>query len=92
LKIPEDDAFAWIQQKYGEISEETKKKIEDNVGMNFQYYCLDCLAENYLDKGKDEMKCKNCGSSNLKYVADLVGQPCPKCKVGTIEMVNKGMS
>ncbi|MDP2946877.1 MAG: hypothetical protein Q8N88_02070 [Nanoarchaeota archaeon] len=92
LGISKDDAFAWIQQEYGKISEETRKKIEDNIGMNFQHICLDCLAENFLDKKKDEIKCKKCSSVNLKYVADLVNKPCPKCKEGAIEMISQGMS
>lgn len=92
LKISRDDAFAWLQKEYEKITEETKKKIQSNTGMNFQYICLDCCSENYLDKTVDEMKCGKCGSTNLKYVADLVGQTCPKCKEGTVQMIKKGRS
>lgn len=92
LKISKDDAFAWLQRDYEKISEETKTLIEDKVGMNFQYICLDCLSESFLDPKREELKCTKCGSSNLKYVADLVNQKCPKCKEGTVEMINKGIS
>jgi len=92
LKISKDEAFAWLQKEDEKISEETKKKIEDNIGMNFQYVCLDCYSENFLDKKRDELRCARCGSTNLKYVAELVNQRCPKCKEGTIEMISRGIS
>lgn len=92
LKISKEEAFAWLQKEDGKISKETKKKIEDNIGINLQYICLDCYSENFLDKKRDELKCVKCGSTNLKYVAELVNQRCPKCKEGTIEMISKGMS
>jgi DNA-directed RNA polymerase subunit RPC12/RpoP len=92
LKVSRDDAFAWILQQYDKISAETKKKIDDSVGMNYQYICLDCFAESYLDKKRDEMRCGKCGSANIVYVAELVNKPCPKCKEGIIQMINKGMS
>jgi len=92
LKISKDEAFAWIQKEDEKISEETKKKIEDNIGMNFQYICLDCYSENFLDKKRDELKCAKCDSINLKHASELVKQQCPKCKEGTIEMISKGVS
>ncbi len=92
LGIPLDDVSAWMLMKYDKISEETKQKIEDNIGMRLQYICLNCLAENYLDKNNEEMKCAECGSTELKYVAELVHNTCPKCHKGTIEIVDRGVS
>lgn len=40
---------------------------------------------------KDERKCPQCGSSNVKTVFELIGNPCPKCKEGTIEEIETGI-
>jgi hypothetical protein len=43
------------------------------------------------DWEKDERKCPQCGSSNVKTVFELIGEPCPKCKEGTIEEIATGI-
>ncbi len=40
---------------------------------------------------KDERKCPRCGSTNVKTVFELIGQPCPKCSVGVIEEIETGI-
>lgn len=92
LKIPKDDAFAWLMQDFEKITPETKKKIDDNTGMDYQYICLDCLSETFLDPKKEELKCSKCGSTNLKHVAELENQVCPKCKEGVVQKIRKGIS
>lgn len=92
LEIPREEATIFILGKYEKLSKETKEKIRARLGRNFQHICLDCLAEVFLDKKRDEIKCDKCGSTNLKYVADLTGQSCPKCKEGTIEKIKRGIS
>lgn len=92
LGVGTDEALAWLQKDFANLTEETKNKIDANVGMQFQYICLDCLTENFIDKESDALQCSECSSANLKYVADLRGNPCPKCHNGTIQAESKGMS
>lgn len=47
----------------------------------------------YIGKGaRDERKCKYCGSKNVKAAAELVGESCPKCGRGRIEIKHLGIS
>jgi hypothetical protein len=39
---------------------------------------------------KDERRCPRCGSANVKTVFELIGQPCPRCKVGVIREIETG--
>lgn len=36
---------------------------------------------------KDERKCLYCNSTNVRTVFELIGEPCPKCKMGIIEEI-----
>jgi hypothetical protein len=36
---------------------------------------------------RDKRKCPYCKSKDVKTVMELVGQPCPKCKEGTIQEI-----
>jgi ribosomal protein S27AE len=40
---------------------------------------------------KDERRCPRCGSTNVKTVFELIGQPCPRCKVGVIVEIETGI-
>ncbi|MCC6055975.1 MAG: hypothetical protein LM583_04805 [Desulfurococcaceae archaeon] len=40
---------------------------------------------------KDERRCPRCGSANVKTVFELIGQPCPRCKVGVIVEIETGI-
>jgi hypothetical protein len=46
--------------------------------------CRDCLAQFGLDLLRDEKRCPICSSSEVTALQDLFGQPCPRCKQGTI--------
>jgi hypothetical protein len=40
---------------------------------------------------KDERKCPRCGSTNVKTVFELIGERCPRCKVGVIGEIETGI-
>jgi len=40
---------------------------------------------------RDERKCPDCKSTHVKTVIELVGEPCPKCKLGQIEAKSTGV-
>ena len=46
--------------------------------------CHDCLAQFGLDLQRDEKRCPTCSSSEVTTLHDLLGEPCPRCKEGTI--------
>jgi hypothetical protein len=40
---------------------------------------------------KDDRKCPECGSTNVKTEFELIGKPCPKCKEGIIMEIETGI-
>jgi len=42
-------------------------------------------------KERDKRECPYCKSSRVKAVLELIGEPCPKCKVGTIKEIYTGI-
>ena len=46
--------------------------------------CHDCLAQFGLDLQRDEKRCPMCSLSEVTTLHDLLGEPCPRCKEGTI--------
>jgi DNA-directed RNA polymerase subunit RPC12/RpoP len=78
----------------------SQELIASRTGFNSDCYCLDCKNTFFSDIGdeqgniwrkfydaerpKDERKCPDCGSVNIKTLAEMIGAPCPKCKTGTI--------
>lgn len=55
------------------------------VGFNSDCVCQDCLHQFNLDLKRDTRSCPKCASERMHSTLELVGQPCPKCKEGTIE-------
>jgi hypothetical protein len=57
------------------------------------WYGYPTLREAFRGKPqmKDERKCPRCGSTNVKTVFELVGKPCPRCKIGVIEEIETGI-
>ncbi len=52
--------------------------------------CLDCFYRFDLDMKEDELICPACNSNNIKASHQLIGEECPRCKVGVIKEVNAG--
>lgn len=57
------------------------------TGFNSDALCLDCLKQFGMDVNWDERLCLRCGSTNTKTTHELIGKPCPKCKVGRIKEI-----
>jgi hypothetical protein len=47
--------------------------------------CLECLTQLDLDLERDAAVCPKCSSPHIRCLRDLIGQKCPRCKVGLIE-------
>jgi hypothetical protein len=55
------------------------------VGAARHAVCLRCLQQFDIDLEKDARSCPACKSPEIRTAADAVGQPCPACKLGTVE-------
>ncbi|MEX0919053.1 MAG: hypothetical protein WDZ85_03800 [Candidatus Paceibacterota bacterium] len=64
--------------------------INRRIGFHSDCVCLDCLSQFNLDIKKDKIECSFCRSNNIKTESDMVGQICPKCKVGTVREIYTG--
>lgn len=64
---------------------------EARTGFNSDSICLDCFHEFQMDTEWDERLCPECGSTDVKTTKELVGKPCPRCKVGMIEEMETGI-
>jgi DNA-directed RNA polymerase subunit RPC12/RpoP len=54
------------------------------VGFNDHCVCVECLKQFDLDLKRDARACPACSGSNVNRTRELVDQPCPSCKKGTI--------
>lgn len=90
LKTSEHDAHAWLMGALNKIPEETKKLIEERTGFDSDCLCLDCLSQFRIDVKKEEKKCPQCSSLNVKTQEEMVSQSCPKCKEGIIQAIDTG--
>ncbi|MEA3359194.1 MAG: hypothetical protein U9R17_07295 [Thermodesulfobacteriota bacterium] len=64
---------------------------EGRIGHYATYICLECLNLFQLDSDSVRI-CNKCKSDNVKSVFDLIGQKCPKCRLGIIEEKTVGIS
>ena len=55
------------------------------VGFSSDCVCLTCLRQFPLDLKRDQRVCTGCSSGDVRATSELVDQPCPKCKRGTIK-------
>ncbi len=85
LKINREDVIAWLTDKNAQINQQAKELLEERVGFNSKCVCFECVSAFDIDLKKDERKCPNCQSENLKSASEAVGEDCPKCHQGTIE-------
>jgi DNA-directed RNA polymerase subunit RPC12/RpoP len=92
LDISREEASAWLNQQYDKLSSETITKFEERVGQKYKYVCLDCFHENFLDRDREDLVCKECGSDNLKLAHKFKDKVCPKCNQGTVTAVHQGIS
>src|SRR5262249_46109340 len=63
----------------------TEAREAGRVGFAQHCVCLDCLKQFNLDLERDAAVCPECASPRVRSLRDLIGQMCPRCKVGRIE-------
>jgi len=104
IVCPHPEEYRTVVKVLGENAPENL--IKARTGFNSYCLCLDCLHQFEADLGdeqanpwrksygamrpKDERKCPQCRSTNIKTVFELIGTPCPKCKDGVIEEIKTG--
>jgi hypothetical protein len=54
------------------------------VGFNSDCICLACLEQFKLDLKRDPRDCPACKSHEVKSTKELIDQPCPACRKGTV--------
>jgi len=64
------------------------EKAADSWRYHYRY--LGLVEHGFIIR-RDERKCPYCKSKDVKTVMELVGQPCPKCNVGTVEQIWTGL-
>ena len=86
LKIDEDTLFGfpWLLRS----DDAPVQLLEERTGFNSYCVCLDCVSQFELDIDRDERKCPKCGSEKVRTEPEMVGEPCPKCKKGTVELID----
>lgn len=93
LHVSDDDAFAWLQQKYTQMSPGSWEKFDGNVGMSYLFVCSICFKLTWLNPHKEDKQCSKCFLSGyVTYVDELTEYPCPKCNLGTIERTIKDIN
>ena len=80
--------FPWIPQVY---DDKVLDLLIERTGFNSHCICLNCLNQFDLDVDTDERICSNCNSDQVKTELEQVGQQCPKCKTGKVEMFETGI-
>lgn len=65
--------------------------LKERVGFNSDCVCLDCLCQFEQDINRDGRQCLKCGSKKVKTESEIIGEPCPKCKKGMVEMIETGI-
>jgi len=80
------DKYARAEGRF--ISEEEAKQLLNHSGNASEHVCLECGHITWIDPRCDELRCWWCDGTVVKGLA-LAGQPCPRCKQGTIE--NQGV-
>jgi hypothetical protein len=79
--------FPWFS-----LSDQAPKDlIEQSVGFNSHCVCLDCLFQFDLDVEKENRECPKYKSSEIRTEVEIVGENCPKCKVGIIKEIRRGL-
>lgn len=62
---------------------------DEEKGQPWRFYYSIMFHKGSLQK-RDARRCPKCDSSDVKTVFELVGEACPKCKVGNIKVIETG--
>jgi hypothetical protein len=65
--------------------------LRERVGFDSYCVCVTCLNKFSLDLEKEDRECPKCLSRDVKAELELIGQPCLRCKAGTIEEIETSL-
>ena len=85
---PHPGDFFQIYEVLGESA--SGELVDQRTGFNSDCLCLDCLAKFQIDLKREQRICPKCRSNHVNSVKELVGEPCPKCKDGTVQEIETG--
>lgn len=71
--------------------EPSDELVDQRTGFNSYCVCLSCLSQFELDLGRDDRKCPECMSIEVKSEHELVDELCPKCSEGTFVEISTGI-
>lgn len=54
--------------------------------------CFACTAKFYLDIDREEKKCSQCGSHEVRTFTGSVAEECPACHAGKLALLSVGVS
>jgi len=60
-------------------------RLAARTGYASDCVCLSCLHQFELDLDRDARVCPKCAAAQVSTLRELVGQSCPKCKIGVFE-------
>ena len=85
---PHPSEFRTVKEILGENAQ--REVVKARTGFNSDTLCLNCFKKFKMDTEWDERKCPKCRSINVKATHELIGGPCPRCRVGIIEEIETG--
>jgi predicted RNA-binding Zn-ribbon protein involved in translation (DUF1610 family) len=88
IEPPHPSEFRTVEEILGENP--PREVYKARTGFNSDTLCLSCLSQFAMDTDWDERMCPKCGSINVKTIHELIGGPCPRCRVGIIEEIETG--
>ena len=71
-------------------SDPSDELVDQRTGFNSYCVCLSCLSQFELDLERDDRKCPECMSTEVKSEQELVDEPCPNCSEGTFVEIDTG--
>lgn len=63
----------------------TEARAARRAGFAQHCLCTECLTQFDLDLERDALVCPACSAPQVRSLRSLIGQECPRCKVGIIE-------
>jgi len=73
------------------MREENMKLFKERTGVSFYCVCLKCLNQFDIDIERDKKICPKCKSNKIKTEEEMIGQKCPKCKIGVVREIDTGL-
>jgi hypothetical protein len=65
--------------------------VKSRTGVLQNMVCVECLSQFELDLQRDKRECPSCASSTVFTANEMIGQPCPQCRNGSVVTVDTGV-